>query len=62
MLTNLSSAYFVSETRRENGQRTQNVVPYHVFRASDDFSSWLQPGNDLGSSSSSADVIGAPRG
>jgi crotonobetainyl-CoA:carnitine CoA-transferase CaiB-like acyl-CoA transferase len=38
MLANLSSTYFVSgEAPRRMGNAHQNIVPYHVFRASDDF-------------------------
>ena len=38
MLANLSSAYFVSgEAPRRMGNAHQNIVPYHVFRASDEF-------------------------
>jgi formyl-CoA transferase len=38
MLANLSSTYFVSgEAPRRMGNAHQNIVPYHVFRAADDF-------------------------
>jgi formyl-CoA transferase len=38
MLANLSSAYFTSgEAPRRMGNAHQNIVPYHVFRASDAF-------------------------
>jgi formyl-CoA transferase len=38
MLANLSSAYFASgEAPRRVGNAHQNIVPYHVFRASDRF-------------------------
>jgi formyl-CoA transferase len=38
MLANLSSAYFVSgEAPRRMGNAHQNIVPYHVFRAADEF-------------------------
>jgi formyl-CoA transferase len=38
MLANLSSAYFASgEVPRRMGNAHQNIVPYHVFRASDGF-------------------------
>jgi crotonobetainyl-CoA:carnitine CoA-transferase CaiB-like acyl-CoA transferase len=38
MLANLSSAYFVSgDAPRRMGNAHQNIVPYHVFRASDGF-------------------------
>ncbi len=38
MLANLSSAYFASgEAPRRMGNAHQAIVPYHVFRASDDF-------------------------
>ena len=38
MLANLSSSYFVSgEPPRRMGNAHQNIVPYHVFRASDAF-------------------------
>jgi crotonobetainyl-CoA:carnitine CoA-transferase CaiB-like acyl-CoA transferase len=38
MLANLSSAYFASgEAPRRMGNAHQNIVPYHVFRASDGF-------------------------
>ena len=38
MLANLSSAYFVSgEAPRRMGNAHQNIVPYHVFRAADQF-------------------------
>jgi crotonobetainyl-CoA:carnitine CoA-transferase CaiB-like acyl-CoA transferase len=38
MLANLSSTYFVSGVApRRMGNAHQNIVPYHVFRAADDF-------------------------
>jgi crotonobetainyl-CoA:carnitine CoA-transferase CaiB-like acyl-CoA transferase len=38
MLANLSSAYFASgEAPRRMGNAHQNIVPYHVFRAADEF-------------------------
>jgi formyl-CoA transferase len=38
MLANLSSAYFASnEAPRRMGNAHQTIVPYHVFRAQDDF-------------------------
>jgi crotonobetainyl-CoA:carnitine CoA-transferase CaiB-like acyl-CoA transferase len=38
MLANLSSSYFVSGIApRRMGNAHQNIVPYHVFRASDEF-------------------------
>ncbi|HEY2629685.1 MAG TPA: CaiB/BaiF CoA-transferase family protein [Usitatibacter sp.] len=38
MLANLSSAYFVSgQAPARMGNAHQNIVPYHVFRASDEF-------------------------
>jgi len=38
MLANLSSTYFVSGVPPERmGNAHQNIVPYHVFRASDEF-------------------------
>src|SRR6202521_2437654 len=38
MLANLSSAYFASgEAPRRMGNAHQTIVPYHVFRARDDF-------------------------
>jgi formyl-CoA transferase len=38
MLANLSSAYFASgEAPRRMGNAHQTIVPYHVFRAADDF-------------------------
>ena len=38
MLANLSSSYFASgEAPRRMGNAHQNIVPYHVFRAADEF-------------------------
>ena len=38
MLANLSSSFFVSgEAPRRMGNAHQNIVPYHVFRAADEF-------------------------
>ncbi|HEX4782155.1 MAG TPA: CaiB/BaiF CoA-transferase family protein [Usitatibacter sp.] len=59
MLANLSSAFFVSgEAPRRMGNAHQNIVPYHVFRASDDFLV-VAVGND-GQFTRFCEVIGEP--
>src|SRR5882672_8657443 len=60
MLANLSSAYFASnETPRRMGNAHQNIVPYHVFRASDEFLI-VAVGNDS-QFVKFCEVIGAPQ-
>lgn len=59
MLANLSSTYFVSgEAPRRMGNAHQNIVPYHVFRASDEFLI-VAVGNDS-QFVKFCEVIGAP--
>ncbi len=59
MLANLSSSYFVSrEAPGRMGNAHLNIVPYHVFRASDAFLI-VAVGND-GQFKRFCDVIGAP--
>ena len=59
MLANLSSAYFVSgEAPARMGNAHQNIVPYHVFRAADDFLI-VAVGNDS-QFVKFCEVIGAP--
>jgi formyl-CoA transferase len=59
MLANLSSAYFVSgEAPARMGNAHQNIVPYHVFRASDEFLI-VAVGNDS-QFVKFCEVIGAP--
>jgi len=57
MLANLSSAYFASgEAPRRMGNAHQTIVPYHVFRAADEFLV-VAVGND-GQFAKFCDVIG----
>jgi formyl-CoA transferase len=59
MLANLSSNYFVSETAPGRmGNAHMNIVPYHVFRAADEFLI-VAVGND-GQFASFCRVLGAP--
>ena len=59
MLANLSSSYFVSgEAPARMGNAHQNIVPYHVFRAADEFLI-VAVGND-GQFAKFCEVIGAP--
>jgi crotonobetainyl-CoA:carnitine CoA-transferase CaiB-like acyl-CoA transferase len=59
MLANLSSSYFVSAAApRRMGNAHQNIVPYHVFKAADDFLI-VAVGND-GQFAKFCEVIGAP--
>src|SRR5688572_19800934 len=59
MLANLSSSYFVSgEVPGRMGNAHMNIVPYHVFRAADDFLI-VAVGND-GQFRRFCEVIGAP--
>ncbi|HYC35539.1 MAG TPA: CaiB/BaiF CoA-transferase family protein [Usitatibacter sp.] len=59
MLANLSSSYFVSgKAPGRMGNAHMNIVPYHVFRASDDFLI-VAVGND-GQFRRFCEVIGAP--
>ena len=59
MLANLSSAYFASgEAPRRMGNAHQAIVPYHVFRASDEFLV-VAVGND-GQFAKFCEVIGEP--
>jgi formyl-CoA transferase len=59
MLANLSSNYFVSQTPPGRmGNAHMNIVPYHVFRASDEFLI-VAVGND-GQFASFSRVVGAP--
>ena len=59
MLANLSSAYFASgEAPRRMGNAHQTIVPYHVFRAQDDFLI-VAVGNDT-QFAKFCEVIGAP--
>jgi len=60
MLANLSAAYFASgEVPRRMGNAHQAIVPYHVFRASDDFLI-VAVGNDS-QFAKFCDVVGAPQ-
>jgi crotonobetainyl-CoA:carnitine CoA-transferase CaiB-like acyl-CoA transferase len=60
MLANLSSSFFVSGNAPQRmGNAHQNIVPYHVFRASDEFLI-VAVGNDTQFASFCA-VIGAPQ-
>ena len=59
MLANLSSTYFVSgEAPARMGNAHQNIVPYHVFRAADEFLI-VAVGNDS-QFAKFCEVIGAP--
>jgi crotonobetainyl-CoA:carnitine CoA-transferase CaiB-like acyl-CoA transferase len=59
MLANLSSSFFVSgEPPARMGNAHQNIVPYHVFRAADEFLI-VAVGND-GQFGKFCEVIGAP--
>jgi len=59
MLANLSSSYFVSgKAPARMGNAHQNIVPYHVFRAADEFLI-VAVGND-GQFAKFCEVIGAP--
>jgi len=59
MLANLSSTYFASgEAPRRMGNALQNIVPYHVFRAADEFLI-VAVGNDS-QFAKFCDVIGRP--
>ena len=59
MLANLSSSYFVSgEPPARMGNAHQNIVPYHVFKAADEFLI-VAVGND-GQFARFCDVIGRP--
>ncbi len=59
MLANLSSSYFVSgEAPQRMGNAHQNIVPYHVFRAADEFII-VAVGND-GQFASFCRVLGVP--
>jgi crotonobetainyl-CoA:carnitine CoA-transferase CaiB-like acyl-CoA transferase len=59
MLANLSSSFFVSgEAPRRMGNAHQNIVPYHVFRAADEFLI-VAVGND-GQFARFCEVLGAP--
>ena len=59
MLANLSSAYFASgEAPRRMGNAHQAIVPYHVFRAADEFLV-VAVGND-GQFAKFCEVIGEP--
>ena len=59
MLANLSSTYFVSgEAPARMGNAHQNIVPYHVFRASDEFLI-VAVGNDS-QFAKFCEVVGAP--
>jgi crotonobetainyl-CoA:carnitine CoA-transferase CaiB-like acyl-CoA transferase len=59
MLANLSSSYFVSaKAPRRMGNAHQNIVPYHVFRASDAFLI-VAVGND-GQFAAFCEVLGVP--
>ena len=59
MLANLSSAYFVSgEAPQRMGNAHQNIVPYHVFRAADEFLI-VAVGNDS-QFAKFCEVVGAP--
>jgi len=59
MLANLSSSYFVSgQAPARMGNAHQNIVPYHVFRAADEFLI-VAVGND-GQFAAFCRVLGAP--
>jgi formyl-CoA transferase len=59
MLANLSSSYFVSGAApRRMGNAHQNIVPYHVFRAADEFLI-VAVGND-GQFTRFCEIVGAP--
>ena len=59
MLANLSSSYFVSgEAPARMGNAHQNIVPYHVFRAADEFLI-VAVGND-GQFTRFCEVMGVP--
>jgi formyl-CoA transferase len=59
MLANLSSSYFVSGAAPQRmGNAHQNIVPYHVFRAADEFLI-VAVGND-GQFTRFCDIVGAP--
>jgi formyl-CoA transferase len=59
MLANLSSSYFVSgEAPRRMGNAHQNIVPYHVFHAADEFLI-VAVGND-GQFARFCEIVGAP--
>jgi formyl-CoA transferase len=59
MLANLSSTYFVSgDAPQRMGNAHQNIVPYHVFRAADEFLI-VAVGNDS-QFAKFCDVIGTP--
>ena len=59
MLANLSSSYFVSgDPPRRMGNAHQNIVPYHVFRAADEFLV-VAVGND-GQFAAFCSVLGVP--
>src|SRR5207342_105650 len=59
MLANLSASYFVSGVaQRRMGNAHQNIVPYHVFRAADEFVI-VAVGND-GQFAKFCDIVGAP--
>ena len=60
MLANLSSSYFVSgDAPKRMGNAHQNIVPYHVFHAADEFLI-VAVGND-GQFAKFCEVIGAPQ-
>jgi len=60
MLANLSAAYFASgEVPRRMGNAHQAIVPYHVFRAADDFLI-VAVGNDS-QFAKFCDIVGAPQ-
>jgi formyl-CoA transferase len=59
MLANLSSSFFVSrEPPKRMGNAHQNIVPYHVFRAADEFLI-VAVGNDT-QFASFCEVVGRP--
>jgi glutaryl-CoA transferase len=59
MLANLSSSFFVSgDAPRRMGNAHQNIVPYHVFRAADEFLI-VAVGND-GQFARLCEVLGVP--
>jgi len=59
MLANLSSSYFVSgQVPRRMGNAHQNIVPYHVFKASDEFLI-VAVGND-GQFARFCEIMGVP--
>jgi formyl-CoA transferase len=59
MLANLSSNYFVSrEAPKRMGNAHQNIVPYHVFKAADEFLI-VAVGND-GQFAKFCEVVGRP--